>query len=54
METKTPSEIKTLNELLRILNYAMENEDWTSVDEAIVYVQEELGVDDFEEDAEYC
>ena len=48
------SETKTLNELLRILNYALENEDWTSVEEAIVYVQEELGIDDFEDDDEYC
>ena len=39
-----------MHEILSLLTFALENEDWSTVDESIIILQEELGIfEDFEE-----
>lgn len=33
-----------IQEVITLLKFALENEDWTSTDESIVILQEELGI----------
>lgn len=43
-------ETLVIQEIITLLRFALENEDWTSVDESIMILQEELGIyDEFEE-----